>query len=83
LGLYNVHGNVSEWCEDIWHDNYNGTPVDGSAWLRGGEDNCRVVRGGSWGMLPGDLRSAYRFGVTTDDRNYNLGFRVGRTLLTP
>jgi formylglycine-generating enzyme required for sulfatase activity len=47
LGLYDMHGNVSEWCEDVWHDNYNGAPTDGSAWLLGGDDSGRVVRGGS------------------------------------
>ena len=45
-GLYNVHGNVWEWCEDVWHDSYEGAPADGSAWTTG-DSNRRVVRGGS------------------------------------
>jgi hypothetical protein len=52
-GLYNVHGNVWEWCEDAWHDSYVGAPADGSAWLQGDDNSSRVVRGGSWSGSPG------------------------------
>jgi formylglycine-generating enzyme required for sulfatase activity len=79
-GLYNVHGNVFEWCEDVWHGNYDGAPTDGSAWLQGGDAGRRVVRGGSWNFAPRGLRAASRFEVTSDDRDSVLGFRVGRTL---
>lgn len=79
-GLFNVHGNVWEWCEDVWHDNYNGAPTDGSAWLQGGDGSRRVVRGGSWVSIPVNLRSAFRLGSTTVVRFYILGFRLGRTL---
>jgi formylglycine-generating enzyme required for sulfatase activity len=77
-GLFNVHGNVWEWCEDTWHDNYNGAPTNGSTWLQGGEAERRVVRGGSWGNKPQLLRSADR--AWLDDRYYHLGFRLARTL---
>jgi formylglycine-generating enzyme required for sulfatase activity len=79
-GLYNVHGNIWEWCEDTWHENYTGAPADGSAWVESGDGDRRVVRGGSWGSNPRGLRSAFRFRSSTGVRSSNLGFRVGRTL---
>ena len=76
-----MHGNVWEWVEDCWHDNYAGNPpTDGSAWTAGGKCTYRVVRGGSWNNDPEDLRSAYRVRFTTVVRDNVLGFRVGRTL---
>ena len=81
FGLYDMHGNVWEWVEDPWHDNYRGTPpTDGGAWTEGGDASRRVVRGGSWYNNPGDLRSASRYWNSADDRGHDLGFRVGRTL---
>lgn len=79
-GLFNVHGNVWEWCEDVWHDSLNGLPTDGSPWLHGGEARRRVVRGGSWFDSPKALRAAFRSRFTSVYRLSNLGFRVGRTL---
>ena len=80
FGLHDMHGNVWEWVEDPWHDDYRGAPIDGRAWTEGGEASRRVVRGGSWNVDPESLRSASRVGVTSGYRNINLGFRVGRTL---
>ena len=79
-GLFNVHGNVWEWCEDIMHSDYNGAPVDGFAWARGGDSSRRVVRGGSWNSNPEYLRSAHRDGHAAGIRISLFGFRVGRTL---
>lgn len=79
-GLYQVHGNVWEWVEDVWHGDYNRAPSDGSAWLQGGDTGRRVARGGSWFVNPQYLRAAYRVGDTTDDRFSGLGFRLARTL---
>ena len=80
-GLYQVHGNVYDWTEDCWHDSYQSAPTDGSAWTTACTDaSRRVVRGGSWGSLPQDLRSASRYRVTTGFRNNDLGFRLARTL---
>lgn len=77
-GLYDMHGNVWEWCQDSWHDNYKGAPTDGSAW---GEpvDALRVLRGGSWSNLAQRCRSAFRNNNTPADRSHNIGFRVVRT----
>ena len=80
FGLHDVHGNVREWVEDCWHDNYRRAPSDGSAWTRGGDCGKRVLRGGSWDYGPRFLRSAYRFRSTTGFRFVNIGFRVVRTL---
>ncbi|MES2944437.1 MAG: SUMF1/EgtB/PvdO family nonheme iron enzyme [Pseudomonadota bacterium] len=79
-GLYNVHGNVWEWVEDVWHDNYGGAPTDGSAWTSGGDTARRVLRGGCYGDEPGDLRSAYRSGIAPVNSGTCTGFRIARTL---
>jgi formylglycine-generating enzyme required for sulfatase activity len=78
-GLFQVHGNVLEWCEDVWHDNYDGAPSNGSAWLEGGNAYSHVVRGGSWLSFPQDIRSAFRAKASAILRIDNLGFRVRRT----
>jgi formylglycine-generating enzyme required for sulfatase activity len=79
FGLHDMHGNVSEWVQDFWHDNYAGAPSDGSAWLSGGDQSRRVLRGGSWSSTPRNLRSADRGRSTPDDRFYGTGFRIART----
>lgn len=75
-GLSDMHGNVSEWCLDHWHKNYDGAPTDGSAWLSKDENIRRVYRGGSWVSYPRYCRSAYRPCNLPDYRNNSLGFRV-------
>jgi formylglycine-generating enzyme required for sulfatase activity len=76
FGLCDMHGNVFEWCQDHWHENYEGAPTDGSAWLSANENASRVSRGGSWRDYPRHCRSAYRFYDTPDNRYFNIGFRV-------
>jgi formylglycine-generating enzyme required for sulfatase activity len=77
-GLYDMHGNVLEWCEDVYHDNYTGAPVDGSAWLtpRGDGNNDRLLRGGSWRVLGRNCRSAVRRWSSAGNRYVSNGFRV-------
>ena len=60
FGLYDMHGNVCEWVEDCWHENYEGAPTDGSAWTSGGDSDKRVYRGGSWSFIRPYLHSAAR-----------------------
>ena len=81
FGLYDVHGNVLEWVEDCWHDDYNGAPTDGSAWTSGSDCSRRVLRGGAWYYNPGALGAAYRSWLGTGDRDDDrVGFRLARTL---
>lgn len=78
-GLYQVHGNAWEWCEDCWNGNYNGAPEDGSVWTAG-DCGRRVLRGGSWNYDPWFLRAAFRVGDATGSRFDFTGFRLARTL---
>ncbi|MEG5163901.1 bifunctional serine/threonine-protein kinase/formylglycine-generating enzyme family protein [Microcoleus sp. AT3-A2] len=75
FGLYDMHGNVWEWCSDKWHDNYNGAPTDGSSWETG-TDNNRVLRGGSCFFPAVDCRSALRVSYSGLFSPWPRGFRV-------
>lgn len=81
FGLYDMHGNVWEWCHD-WYDSdyYKGeeAKVDPQGPLKGA--TLRVLRGGSWFLRPRYVRSSDRGRFTPDNRNFNIGFRVARTL---
>jgi len=80
FGLHDMHGNVIEWVEDCWHDDYTAAaPTDGSAWLEGNCDG-RVMRGGSWEDSQTELRSGARLGEFKDQSSYADGFRVARNL---
>ena len=75
FGLYDMHGNVWEWCEDDWHENYINAPTDGGAWnSRSGI--IKRIRGGSWNYSAQSCRSASRYGRSRDGRDYDCGFRV-------
>ena len=80
FGLSDMHGNVWEWVQDCWHDDYQGAYADGRAWETECNDEVRrVLRGGSWNDDPRYLRSAIRSGLTPDGRIINIGFRIART----
>jgi formylglycine-generating enzyme required for sulfatase activity len=74
-GLYDMHGNVLEWCQDWYQDSYNGAPTDGSAWVSGGGQK-RLLRGGSWYNHAIGLRSAERVRTPPDNRSNIIGFRL-------
>ncbi len=78
FGLYDMHGNVAEWCQDWYHDGYAAAPDDGSAWLstRPGQRELRVLRGGSWDNLAFYMRSARRDADEPGIRGSIIGFRV-------
>ncbi|MCP5276292.1 MAG: formylglycine-generating enzyme family protein [Burkholderiales bacterium] len=80
FGLHDTAGNVWEWVQDCWHENYRGVPVDGSAWLEANIGDCRrrVVRGGSWINLPQFLRSAFRVKNDAGNASDYLGIRIAR-----
>ncbi|NQE34781.1 caspase, EACC1-associated type [Microcoleus asticus] len=75
-GLYDIHGNVWEWCLDRWHDNFREAPTDGSAWVVGGNSDFRLLRGGSWYDDPAKCRVALRDNFIPVDRISDFGFRV-------
>jgi formylglycine-generating enzyme required for sulfatase activity len=77
FGLYDMHGNVWEWCEDDWHDSYDGNPpLDGSAWKSENKYGTKILRGGSWDVDPWSCRSANRYYSYRDARYDYFGFRV-------
>lgn len=78
FGLYDMAGNVYQWTEDCWHENYVGAPTDGSAWLAEG-CKFRVVRGGSWNGALSNLRVSFRARRGIGNQVPHLGFRVART----
>jgi len=78
-GLYEMHGNVCEWVEDVWHDSYEGAPDDGGAWSWG-HQRKRVNRGGAYSIHPRGARSANRYRADPDMRLHILGLRVARDL---
>lgn len=80
FGLYDMYGNVWEWCGGEYHDSYRGAPTDGSAWVTSGDVRQRVRRGGAWDNLGVDLRSANRYSYAPEGKRRTIGFRVAMSL---
>ena len=76
FGIYDMHGNVWEWCADVWHENYLGAPTDGSAWLKDGDQSYCVQRGGAWNVPADRCRSAFRVGDIAHNADHIVGLRV-------
>ena len=76
FGLHDMHGNIWEWCQDDWHNNYAGAPITGEAWVDSERSFQRVVRGGSYESHPSKCRSAYRQIADANHKSNNTGFRV-------
>ena len=74
-GLYDIHGYLWEWCRDVGHDNYEGAPLDGSAWTEGGTQETRIMRGGSWKDPAEKLGSAYRLSRAKGTKDDAVGLR--------
>jgi formylglycine-generating enzyme required for sulfatase activity len=79
FGLFDMHGNLWEWCADVWHDSYTGAPDDGRAWISDGHSSDRVARGGCWHDTPDVCRSATRIKFKADEGDEYVGFRVVTT----
>jgi len=76
FGLYDMHGNVWEWCADPWHENYHGAPSDAGVWKRETSAKRFILRGGSWYHDAGKMRSAFRGRELPTERNGDVGFRI-------
>jgi len=79
-GLSCMHGSVSEWVADLWHPSYEDAPCDGHAWIEGGVEGRRVLRGGAWDQMPRFARSSARDHMSEHAQRDNVGFRVVLTL---
>lgn len=75
FGLFDMHGNLDEWCADTWHEDYTGAPLNGEPWIRGGTQE-RVIRGGSWHDPPGLCRSSARLKLSPSEGEDFMGLRV-------
>ena len=80
FGLYDLHGNVAEWCADSWHDSYDNAPTDGSARTSNNPKDLKVLRGGSWLHLPGSCRSAQRIKSEPKNKSDAFGFRIAASI---
>lgn len=79
LGIYDMSGNIYEWCVDHWHPNYEGAPTNGMAWMAGENESTRVIRGGSWEGIEAICRTSSRFKANMNIGYDDVGFRIARS----
>jgi formylglycine-generating enzyme required for sulfatase activity len=80
FGLYDMHGNVWEWCAGKYHDTYKGAPSNAASWVTGGDVERRILRGGSWSNLGVDCRSANRYSYAQDGKHNDIGMRIAMSV---
>ncbi len=80
FGLFDMHGNVWEWCLDHWHESYDNAPITGEVWIDCSNNQTRLLRGGSWRNEPLRCRSASRWHSDINQQSHNIGFRIIRSL---
>jgi formylglycine-generating enzyme required for sulfatase activity len=78
FGLHDMSGNVWEWVEDTWHENYNGAPINGTAWS--GNSSYHVLRGGTWFSSPKAVSATSRGRSIPPQADAAFGFRLAKTL---
>lgn len=83
FGIFDVEGNVREYTQDCWHENYKGAPKDGSAWLKDGDCKKRVTRSGAWGAVQDDMRTASRGSLAVHRTSVSYSFRLARDITLP
>jgi len=76
LGLYDMCGNLFEWCEDVWHNTYEGAPNDSAAWIDDGDQSKRVIRGGCVAYSASGCRATVRDRGPRGGGGYTSGFRI-------
>ncbi|MFW9257718.1 formylglycine-generating enzyme family protein [Nostoc sp. CALU 546] len=79
--IYDMHSNVWEWCADYEYDDYQGAPLDGSVWVDDGNEEYRILRGGSWGHPANLCRSTFRFSGAATTKDKQIGFRIVCSLI--
>ncbi|MEX0297952.1 MAG: formylglycine-generating enzyme family protein, partial [Kordiimonas sp.] len=80
FGIFDVEGNVREYTQDCWHDDFVGAPTDGTAWIEDGNCNKRVAKSGAWGGTKDEMRTSSRGWLEVTRTSVSYGFRIARSI---